>query len=209
MYNHEMMEPKKDYNSDIDAMRKAMNSLTVKENSKPSVTHHSYDVMATPVSTHHAYNEETVQPQHQYKHVTNKQETEQPQERNKNRNKIMQPSFSFSNVETSHVPQQGKHIPLSSPTKEKANLDLIKYVKIQHYQMHNREQPVNSTSQLEKELLDLSLEKDSVEREYQKLLSQGVKTLTSRKRRVELEEHTERLVKSISRIKLRLRDMLK
>lgn len=68
---------------------------------------------------------------------------------------------------------------------------------------------MNSTSQLEKELLDLSLEKDAVEREYQKLLSQGVKTLTSRKRKVELEEHSERLIKSISRLKLKLRDMLK
>ena len=60
---------------------------------------------------------------------------------------------------------------------------------------------------LEKELMELSLEKDALEREYQKLTAQGAKTMSSRRRKIELEEQIEKLTRDSSRLRMKLREI--
>lgn len=127
MYSSEA-EPKKDYQGDIDALRKAMNSLSVKETSKQVAPQYTnYDTVVTPANHHHHHHANYDKPQELDTHVTphNKHSNaEKPEERTKNRNKIMQPSFSFSNSDSQQ--STPKNAPSHSPIKEKANLDLIK-----------------------------------------------------------------------------------
>jgi hypothetical protein len=67
---------------------------------------------------------------------------------------------------------------------------------------------VDATAAIEDQLIELSLEKNSLDGEYQKLMSSNLKTIKSRKRKMEIEQRLEAIARKGSDLRLELKKQL-